>query len=328
MQVALSAAATLWDGGEDVEALKWLRRAASTAADRDADARAIELFKAAADLASELDAARSSAPPSPTSTPLPLASRSPTSTPVPLASRPPSSTPSLLAPRPSSPSSQPAPSIVRPPSRPREFGSDSTIVPAVPPETSVTEGVPGVLGRRVDETEEDTFIRPETMLRRALMAIDPDYAKRIDYAAHEASERRRLGSSRGPSSHPEPRSTRRTQLSDTALAPLDGMLSGRASSAQESEPPDEEDTRRRRSSLGPRGSSAPSLVPSGGWLAGALPAVRVAVLPIPEERDVRLLFLPPGAEAPPGVAVALLVPTTDEDAALLARIYAESDAKL
>jgi hypothetical protein len=47
-----------------------------------------------------------------------------------------------------------------------------------------------------------------------------------------------------------------------------------------------------------------------------------------EEGDVCVLFVPPGAEPPPGVAAAVLVPTSERDAEVLARIYTDSDAKL
>lgn len=63
---ALSAATSLSEQGDGVEALKWLRRAANAAADKDADARAVELFKAAADLASILE---QEAPKRPTASP-------------------------------------------------------------------------------------------------------------------------------------------------------------------------------------------------------------------------------------------------------------------
>jgi hypothetical protein len=63
-------------------------------------------------------------------------------------------------------------------------------------------------------------------------------------------------------------------------------------------------------------------------MPGGLLTLRVAVLPIPEEGEIRLLFLSPGEEPPPGVATALLVPPTQRDAELLAKLYDESDAKL
>jgi hypothetical protein len=62
--------------------------------------------------------------------------------------------------------------------------------------------------------------------------------------------------------------------------------------------------------------------------SSTLPTMRVAVLPIPEEGDVRLVFLGPNEQPPPGVAVAMLVPSTPADAELLADVYNETDAKL
>lgn len=351
MQLALSAAASLWESGEDAEALKWLRRAANNASDRDADARAVELFKAAAELASELEAAPSSRTDDPSMArtgPFPGATaalappqraaaaaapleapRVPSSGPssASTASSPRAASTASVPPsaRPRTDSTEPTSIAPRPGSRPRSFGSESPIVPAVPPEPAVTEAAPNRVGRRVEETEEDTFIRPETMLRRALMAIDPDYASRTDYTTHEWGERRRRWSSSGALSQADDDAARRPQGSDTDLAPLAGAPRPNTTASAESAAPD---PRRRKSSAGARRSSIPSRSSSAGVIPGALPALRVAVLPIPEERDVRLLFLPPGAEAPEGVAVALLVPSSEEDAALLATIYAESDAKL
>jgi hypothetical protein len=133
------------------------------------------------------------------------------------------------------------------------------------------------------EEEEDTFIRPETMLRNALMAIDPEYAKRTEYAQGSQPSR------------PEEEDH---DSADTE-SPEDTQM---------------QTQRRRRSKV-----DKPN---------GALLAMRVAVLPIPEDGDVRLLFLPPGADPPPGVATALLVPPTEEDAELLAKVYADCAAKL
>src|SRR3954471_3046591 len=64
---ALSTAGALWNRGESVEALKWLRRAAETASDANADARPLALFKAAADVASRVNS-NSAPPPAPTQT--------------------------------------------------------------------------------------------------------------------------------------------------------------------------------------------------------------------------------------------------------------------
>ena len=50
-------------------------------------------------------------------------------------------------------------------------------MPPVPPEPTLSERFAGL---SYQDVEEDTFIRPETMLRRALMAIGPQYAVRTD----------------------------------------------------------------------------------------------------------------------------------------------------
>ena len=155
-----------------------------------------------------------------------------------------------------------------------------SVVPPLPPEPRVINF--RRLDFQLDESEEDTFIRPETLLRRALLAIDPDYARRTEYASSAAAKSGENGSDT-PSDAPD------TQM---------------------------ETQRRRR--------SAHDVAPPNGSLA----TFRVAVLPIPEDGDVRLLFLPPGADAPAGVATALLVAPTERDAELLAKVYAECNAKL
>lgn len=296
VDLALTAGASLWESGDEEEALKWLRRAAGTAADRDADGRALVLFKAAADIASELEArrrARESGGQAETAAPSSRGS---------VPSGPPSA-------RSSGPSSSRGSGL------PRARGSESSIVPPVPPATAVREAPRRRSSLGFEEGEEDTFIRPETMLRRALLAIDPGYAERTDYTSDDG----RRATSR--SSAPPTRSgsfgdERQRSGGSGSFADAERERSGRHGSAP-SETDPEADTERR--------TSDPA---ASGTIPGALPAVRVAVLEIPEERDVRLLFLPAHAEAPAGVVVATLVPATDEDARRLAEIYARTAAKL
>ena len=319
---ALSAASTLWDRGEDTEALKWLRRAASTAAERDADTRAVELFKAAAEVASDIEVRRRAKPAAPPAPEIPL----PLTTPKPPATTPklPATAPTLSAtepfpapalkppeaPRPAvrspavpraSDPKVPPPSSARRPTVPRvaRYGLDSTILPAVPPEPALSEAPRPLIGLRFDESEEETFVRPETLVRRALMAIDPDYARRTAYTSEVDDA---------------PDSALPSSIAGSSWDDSSGSLASPASHA--SNPLDVPTAR-----AATRASGAPHL-------PGALPAVRVAVLPIPDERDVRLVFLPPDAEPPPGVAVALLVPLSEEDARRIAELYRECDAKL
>lgn len=322
VQVALSAASALWDGGDGTEALKWLRRAASAASDHDADVRSLELFKHAADLASELDARSSGAKPD--------AGR--------VSSAPPSSGSALSVsgstPGPSSTAANALKVAAGEPAadKPAEASRrgprlGQSIVPAVPPEPLVME-TPLRLRRREEESDEDTVIRPETMLRRALLAIDPEYANRTDYSSRDMAERRRRGSSAASSSHPDSRRARSSLLSDTGIAPRRSSALALGSTGAEMEQADGEATRKQRSRPELQGESDEGETGTTWSIPGSLPALRVAVLPIPEERDVRLLFVPPGVAPPPGVALATLLPMTEEDAELLAEIYADTDAKL
>jgi hypothetical protein len=164
----------------------------------------------------------------------------------------------------------------------------------------------------MDESEQDTFILPETQLRRALTNIDPNYPDRVDYRpGDEEEDEENLGTASLPSVPGDPAGS-----------------AARGGWDDDEEDDDEEDqdtqveTQRRAQPSGAKPKRR-TLVP-----IGVLPALRVAVLHIPEEGDVRLLFLPPGATPPPGVATALLVAPTQRDAELLTEVYAKCDAKL
>lgn len=319
---ALSAGATMWGSGDDLEALKWLRRAATSAAERDADARALELFRTAADIASELGARgpTSSTESLPDRSPAPSSTRAEPILLVP--SRAASQTPTglgVMAARDAGPARA---SSSQGQAARGGLGSESTILPRLPPEPEVTEFPRRRVGRRGEEGDEDTFIRPETMLRRALMAIDPDYARRTAYSPLEEADRKRRGGSSGTSSRPSAWPPGRVPLSsDSTVAPSNSVPGGSFPGLHSDDP--EELTERRASSTNLLSRSG-----SQGSMPGVLQGFRVAVLPIPEERDVRLVFLTPGAAPPPGVAVAMLVPESEEDAQRLSVIYAECDAKL
>jgi hypothetical protein len=166
---------------------------------------------------------------------------------------------------------------------------------------------------QLDETEEDTFIRPETMVRRALIAIDPGYADRTAYDGPEERATRARGEGEESSEIEVDRDVGDDGEGVDAEGVVGESVDGEGVDTQA------QTQRRRRKPSPSRDGAAPR---------GSLPALRVAVLPIPEDGDVRLLFLPPGAEPPPGVAVALLVPPTERDAELLAEVYADCNAKL
>ncbi|MBW2454007.1 MAG: hypothetical protein JRI68_05840 [Deltaproteobacteria bacterium] len=308
---ALTAASTLWERGEDSEALKWLRRAASAAADRDADVRAVELFKAAADVASVLEAAEP--PTTRPSQPAPAAAPSTEGVPprrgasgLAVSDGPNDGdrrTPPPLPPRPTRRGTPPAPT---------RRAAPSTVVPAVPPEPRVSDKP--TAARPEDDSEQDTFILPETQLRRALTHIDPAYPDRVDYQPGEqGDDEEDLGTASLPSvpgGEGPPRPS--------------GAVSREGWDDEDDE--EDQDTQvetQRRAKPATAQKKRRTLVP-----IGVLPALRVAVLHIPEEGDVRLLFLPPGATPPPGVATALLVAPSQRDAELLTEVYAKCDAKL
>ena len=296
----------MWERGEGAEALKWLRRAASTAADRDADVRAVELFKAAADMASLVDAEEAAD-----------------------VGRPPPRT--RVA------------GEADPPTEPR---APRDLVPPVPPETSVSERF-RALG--FTDGEEDTFIRPETMLRRALMAIDPSFAERTDYHYDGVGEppQEFPVPPRPPSDEDDrgedtpkritsaPKSPARKVISSwgegedsISIVSLDGDEVDEVDDGEFNEDDEPTDPNNKTLKREPAQAESARAVAKAGPMPGGLLTLRVAVLPIPEEGDIRLIFLSPGEDPPPGIATALLVPPSQEDAELLAKLYADSEAKL
>ena len=317
---ALSAATTLWKQGDDSEALKWLRRAAGAAADHDADRRAVELFKAAADVANQLEGKRTGG-------------------------RAPCTKGKVKRAKGAAPQQQtPPPGRKRRPSEersgPRHDDSDRA------PTVRRVDRHPGLV---FDESEEETFVRPETALRRALMAIDPEYTNRVDLPPQSRLRAQaRDGSSQAPAQEDsEEMAAAPTPSEQSDALPLRRRANKSHRSASPSlarqryetlvdraavrEPEDEvsHDRPTSKGSVPPAdGEPREPRPPARSLPPGALPTLRVAILPIPEEGDVRLIFLAPGVDPPPGVAVAMLVPPSEEDAKILARVYRDTDAKL
>lgn len=394
---ALSAGKSLWDRGEKDEALKWVRRAANAAAERDADVRAVELFKVAADMASLVDAAELADTPDEDETPTlgrddiddeqarqaarlvsahgAASARTPPSAPAKRVHRYPRPQPPRPTLRGGPPHRQP---LTRPP-RPRGAKIDpepSTrrrgprdLSPRVPPNTRISERF-GAFELPFSDTEEDTFIKPETMLRRALMAIDPNYVRRTEYnddgtgpdPAFVSPEVDEEVTPQRSSARPVPGWGWDDDDDDGDDDDEEGegetevateQADGTAEDTQEVEAlevadvdqPQEEfddlqaETVRFRMATGgeddgeARAANEPAprkKVPShaAGPMPGGLLTLRVALLPIPEEGDIRIVFLSPEEDPPPGVATALLVPPSEEDAKLLAALYGESEAKL
>jgi len=118
---ALSTAEAMWNRGDHVEAVKWIRRAAEAASECDADPRALELAKVAAELTQQIESGdrptRVSPPPStmktgapgPPAVPLPSPPAPPVARKVAGSSRPP-------PPKTGGPSGAKAPALPRVPS--------------------------------------------------------------------------------------------------------------------------------------------------------------------------------------------------------------------
>lgn len=251
--------------------------------------------------------------------------------------------------------------------------------PKVPPNTRISERF-GAFELPFEDAEEDTFIKPETMLRRALMAIDPNYVRRTEYnddgtgpdPAFISPEVDEDVTPQSSSARPVPgwgwddeeededgegeteiardddggsaEATQEVEAFDVidetdAVEPTDGDREVDDVEEVEEEFDDlQAETVRFRVSDTDEANAEPSgdepaprkKMPShaAGPMPGGLLTLRVALLPIPEEGDIRIVFLSPEEEPPPGVATALLVPPSEEDAKLLAALYGESEAKL
>ena len=165
------------------------------------------------------------------------------------------------------------------------------------------------------------MVRPETMLRRALLAIDPDYARRTEYRDDSDAELDARSPWGVSAAQVSGMLAERSHVGDQPVQdePVANAPVALADQVPESEDPQEQTQRRR---LPSDAAQVGAVGPAG------LMALRVAVLPIPEEGDVRLIFLSPGEQPPPGVAVALLVPPSEQDAQLIAELYRETEAKV
>ena len=129
--VAIETARALFRTGEQMEALRWLRRAAERAEESGDDLRALNLARSAADLSTALQSVApppaspaSVPPPAPPAPPPPRASVSPPAPPPPRASAPPP------PPAPVPPPAPPAP--VPPPAPPATVAAPPTPLPPTP----------------------------------------------------------------------------------------------------------------------------------------------------------------------------------------------------
>ena len=142
--VAIETARALFRTGEQLEALRWLRRAAERAEESGDDLRALNLARSAADLSTVLQSlppppnSTASVPPPPAPPPAPLPARASAPPPAPPAPRPPAPPP---APPPPVLAPQAAPTRAAPPLAPLQ--------PTPSPEAALTQAPP--TPRRVDE---------------------------------------------------------------------------------------------------------------------------------------------------------------------------------
>ena len=176
------------------------------------------------------------------------------------------------------------------------------------------------------DSVKQTVETPRTKLRRAIMAIDPEYAQRVDLDMA------------GPGrSGPLARAMQTASTTSPAIAFLgdepededdddddDSWSSWNGRRAARDTIDDDEEERQDDHRRAERRSS----VSEAPRLTGALPVYRVNLVPIPDEQDVRLLFVSAATPAPRGLASALLVPQSEEDAELLRAIYDGCDAKV
>ena len=146
---ALSTAEAMWNRGDHVDAVKWIRRAAEAASEAELDDRALELASAAADLASQVGPIPQTAPPPPVARPSAPPPRQSVQPPPP--SRPTSPPPipnaNKAAPKPvapltsATPPRAPAPPRMTGPMQPRAAapsrGGTAPMIPAVRPAAGV-----------------------------------------------------------------------------------------------------------------------------------------------------------------------------------------------
>lgn len=145
--VAIETARALFRTGEQLEALRWLRRAAERAEESGDDLRALNLARSAADLSTVLQSlppppnSTASVPPPPAPPPAPLPAR---------ASAPPPAPPAPPAPRSPAPPPAPPPPVLAPQAAPTRAAPAPAPTQATPsPQAAPTQAPP--TPRRVDE---------------------------------------------------------------------------------------------------------------------------------------------------------------------------------
>jgi len=157
---------------------------------------------------------------------------------------------------------------------------------------------------------------PKTRLRRALIAIDPAYAERVDYDPER------------PDKHLPPLAARAAANMSPDIGFLDSpSMAEQRPSMQWGESWLEEEFQRTAEELDERPSRA-TAAPAEPAIAGALPCFSVNLIFMRSEGEVSVMFVPPGTRPRSGVAAALLVPVSSRDGELLQTIYDECDVKV
>ena len=179
---ALSTAEAMWNRGDQVDAVKWIRRAAEAASETEDDDRALELAKAAADLATLVGPIPQTAPPPPVVARVSAPPPRPSAMPPPPPSRPtpsPASRPTAPPPLPPSnkslptapltsatPPRAPAPARVTASAQPRATTTAKGTAPMIPA-VRPAAGVPAALAKTTTRRKSSANLTEEA--KRAVL---------------------------------------------------------------------------------------------------------------------------------------------------------------
>lgn len=163
---------------------------------------------------------------------------------------------------------------------------------------------------------------PKTRLRRALMAIDPLYAERVDYdPSRQEPELPSLAARAAANTTPDI-----GYLDSAAEEVARPSVDWGDSWLQQEFNATAKELQTDRSSTADSEAVAPS---QQDWAHGdALPSFFVNLMHMPGEKDVGLMFVPPGTKPRDGVPAAHLVPLSGQDAERLMEIYGACEVKV
>jgi hypothetical protein len=206
---------------------------------------------------------------------------------------------------------------------PRVDRAAAAVAPVSAPAPSGPGSPPSSTGSLLEmEDRKRTNELPRSKLRRALMAIDPDYPRRVDYDPARAGVLARMARSASAMS---------PAIGYLDLAPSLVSLRRRAAAQSENDEPGWLAGEFEQAAALARAQAAEldTALDHGTQMpAGAVPAYTVNVLRVGREDEISVLFVPPGTPSRRGVAAGLLLPLSARDAERLARIYEQCNAKL